>query len=113
MVVPDFSKIDSFGQTILKQRSVMSPRLIFQLRRTSVQHDTSMTMDYFFQKNQNGGQVQNGGQGNLNYLISRERVKFLLSSYEIWESIGFTSGKSKFFFALFHFLGLIIPKKHV
>jgi hypothetical protein len=38
---------------------------------------------------------------------------FLLSSYEIWENIGFTSGKSNFLFAFFHFLGLIIPKKHV
>jgi hypothetical protein len=34
-------------------------------------------MDYLFQKNQNGGQVQNGGQGNFHYLISRERVKFI------------------------------------
>jgi hypothetical protein len=37
---------------------------------------------------------------------------FLLSSYEIWESIGFTSGKSKIFFCFFHVLGLIIPKKN-
>jgi hypothetical protein len=31
--------------------------------------------DNFFQKNQNGGQVQNGVQGNFHYLISREQMK--------------------------------------
>jgi hypothetical protein len=35
---------------------------------------------------------------------------FLLSSYEIWESIGFTSGKSKKKIAFFHVLGLIYLK---
>jgi hypothetical protein len=32
--------------------------------------------DHLYQKYQNGGQVQNGGQGNFHYLITRERVKY-------------------------------------
>jgi hypothetical protein len=40
-------------------------------------------------------------------------IRFLLSSYEIWESIGFSSGKSKFFFCFFSRFRTIIPKKNM
>jgi hypothetical protein len=42
-------------------------------------HWLQIIEDNFFQKNQNGGQVPNGGQGNFHYLISREREKFFFN----------------------------------
>ena len=45
-------------------------------------------------------------------LTELTELRFLLASYEIWESIDFVSKKKIFFFAYFHFLGLFIDKKH-
>ena len=45
--------------------------------------------------------------------VKTRNERFLLASYEIWESIGFVSSFQKNFFAFFHVLWLAIAKKWV